>query len=593
MKELMSGNEAIARGAYEAGVHFAAAYPGTPSTEIIENCAQYKEIRSEWATNEKVAMETAIGASIAGGRALSAMKMVGVNVAADPLFTYAYMGVNGGFVFVSADDPSMFSSQNEQDNRNFAPFARIAMLEPSDPQECLDMTKAGFEISEEYNTTVMIRTTTRVNHGQSLVELGERKEVPLKHYDRAMGQTRFDAVPALSKKLRVQLEDRLEKLREYSEKSDFNFEIDNGSKTGVISSGVAYTYAREVFGKTVNYLKLGITYPLPAKKIQAFADKVDKLYVIEELDPYIENELKKLGIKCIGKDILPAIGELSTAIIKEKILGEVEEEIDIPKDKLVPRPPTLCAGCPHRGFFYELGKVKNIMITSDIGCYGLGGAAPLNAKDTCICMGGGVGTGHGAQYIMDKKGEGGRAFSIMGDSTFFHTGINGVINAAYNKSTEVICILDNRITAMTGHQDNPGTGFTAGGEATEEIDIETLVRAFGIDRVRTINPHKLDEVKDALKWAGEKNELTVLITRYPCALKKYSEEDIGEFGPLKNKFYVNTDTCIGCKKCTKTGCPAIHFRTTEKKSSINPDMCVGCSVCSQVCPVKAILPLEK
>lgn len=593
MKQLMPGNEAIARGAYEAGLDYASAYPGTPSTEIIEYLQQYQEVRAEWATNEKVAMETAIGASIAGGRSMAAMKMVGVNVAADPLFTYAYMGVNGGFMFVSADDPGMFSSQNEQDNRYYAKFAKIAMLEPSDPQECKDMAKSSFDISEKYNVTVMLRTTTRVNHGQSLVELGERKEVPLKHYDRKMGQSRFDAVPALSRKLRVELEQRLAALEEYSENSEFNFEIWNNSKVGVISSGVAYTYAREVFGDTVNYLKLGFTHPLPKKKMKAFADKVETLYVIEELEPYIEEELQRMGVKCIGKELLPSIGELSTTILKEKILGEKEELIDYDKEKLVPRPPTLCAGCPHRGFFYELGKIKNVVITSDIGCYGLGGSPPLNAKDTCICMGGGVGTGYGAQYILNKKDEGGRAISIMGDSTFFHTGMNGVVNAIYNKSNEIICILDNRTTAMTGHQDNPGTGFVAHGGPTEIIDIESVVRAFGIKNVKTINPHKLDEVKESLKWAMDLDELSVIITRYPCALKKYSEADVEEFGPLINKYYVDKEICIGCKKCTKTGCPAIHFQVEEKKSSINPDQCVGCSVCSQVCPVDAIQLLSK
>lgn len=591
MKQLLSGNEAIARGAYEAGLHYASAYPGTPSTEIVEVLQKYPEIRAEWATNEKVAMETAIGASIVGGRSLAAMKMVGVNVAADPLFTYAYMGVNGGFVFVSADDPGMFSSQNEQDNRHYAKFAKIAMLEPSDPQECKDMTKAAFDISEKYNTTVMVRTTTRVNHGQSLVDLGERKEVAFKDYDRNMGQTRFDAVPALSRKLRVELEARLKVLEEYSENSEFNFEIWNDSKIGVITSGVSYTYAREVFSDSVNYLKLGFTHPLPKKKMKAFADKVETLYVIEELDPYLEDELRSLGVECIGEELLPNIGELSTAILKEKILGEKEEIISFDKEMLVPRPPTLCAGCPHRGFFYELGRIKNIVITSDIGCYGLGGSAPLKAKDTCICMGGGVGTGHGAQYILNQKGEGGRAVAIMGDSTFFHTGMNGVANALYNKSNEIICILDNRTTAMTGHQDNPGTGFVAHGEPTEIIDIEDVVRAFGINNVKTINPHQLTEVKDTLKWAMDLDEPSVIITRYPCALKKYSEQDVNEFGPLTDKYFVDKETCIGCRKCTQTGCPAIHFKLDEKKSSINPDQCVGCSVCSQVCPVNAIQTL--
>ncbi len=453
------------------------------------------------------------------------------------------------------------------------------------------MAKASFELSEKYNTTIMLRTTTRVNHGKSLVELGERQEVPLKYYDRKMGLSRFDAVPALSRKLRVDLEARLAALEEYSENSEFNYEIWNDSKIGIITSGVSFTYAREVFGNSVNYLKLGFTHPLPKKKMKAFAEKVDTLYVIEELEPYLEDELKILGVKAIGKEVIPNIGELSTAIIKEKILGEKDEIINFNDELLVARPPTLCAGCPHRGFFYVLGKMKNLMITSDIGCYGLGGSPPLSAKDTCICMGGGVGTGHGAQYIMNKKGQGGRAVAIMGDSTFFHTGINGIINAIYNKSNEVICILDNRVTAMTGHQNNPGSGYVAHGEPTQMMDIEKIVRSFGLENVKTINPHDLDEVKESLQWALDLKDTAVIVTRYPCAIKKYSKEDLEEFGPLNRRYFVDQEKCIGCKKCTKTGCPAIHFQLNINKSSINPEECVGCSVCAQVCPVAAIQKL--
>ncbi|MGI6143213.1 MAG: indolepyruvate ferredoxin oxidoreductase subunit alpha [bacterium] len=593
MKVLMTGNEAIARGAYEGGVNFAAAYPGTPSTEIIENLKQYKkEIQVEWAANEKVAMETALGASIAGGRSLAAMKMVGVNVAADPLFTYAYMGVNGGFVFVSADDPGMHSSQNEQDNRHYAEFAKIAMLEPSSSQECKDMVKAAFDISELYNTAVMIRTTTRVNHGKSLVELGDRVEVKLKPYDRKMGLSRFDALPALSRKLRVELEDRLARLREYSEICEFNFVEWNTEKVGIITSGISYAYAKEVFGEKASYLKLGFTYPLPMNKIRDFANKVETLYVIEELEPFLENHIVAAGIKCIGKDKLPVIGELFPELIAERLLDKKYERIEFDRDKLVPRPPTLCAGCPHRGLFYELGKIKNIMIASDIGCYGLSGSAPLNAKDTCICMGGSAGTGHGAQRIFDLKGEGKRVVAVMGDSTFFHTGMNGLLNALYNKSNLITCILDNRTTAMTGHQDHPGTGISASGDITQEVNIEEVVRAFGCDNVRTINPHQLNEVKDTIKWALDLDEPSVIITRYPCAMKKYSDADLKEFGPLSNKCFVDEEKCIGCKKCTKTGCPAIYFKPSEGKASINSAMCVGCTVCSQVCPTNAIMVKE-
>ena len=593
MKVLMTGNEAIARGAYEGGVNFAAAYPGTPSTEIIENLSKYKdEVQVEWAVNEKVAMETAIGASIAGGRSLAAMKMVGVNVAADPLFTYAYMGVNGGFVFVSADDPGMYSSQNEQDNRYYAEFAKIAMLEPSSSQECKDMARAAFEISEKYNTPVMIRTTTRVNHGKSMVELGDRVEAELKPYDRKMGLARFDAIPAVSRRLRVELEDRLSKLREFSETCEFNFVEWNTDEIGIITSGVAYVYAKEVFGNKASYLKLGFTHPLPMNKIRDFAGKVKTLYVIEELEPYLERHLREAGIECIGKEKLPSIGELLPEIIAEKLLGRKNETIEFNREKLVPRPPTLCAGCPHRGFSYEIGKIKNIMIASDIGCYGLGGSAPLYAKDTCVCMGASAGTGHGAQRIFDLKGEGTRVVAVMGDSTFFHTGLNGVLNAIYNKSNLITCVLDNRITAMTGHQDHPGTGFTASGDVTQEVSIEDVVRAFGCNNVRTINPHHLNEVRDAIKWALELDEPSVIVARYPCAVKKYTEADLKEFGPLTQKCYVDEEKCIGCKRCTKTGCPAIHFKPAKKKSSINEAMCVGCTVCAQVCPVKAIMVKE-
>lgn len=593
MKMLLTGNEAIARGAYEAGIHFASAYPGTPSTEIIENLSKYEEVRSEWSTNEKTAVESAIGASIAGGRALSAMKMVGVNVAADPLFTYTTMQVNGGFVFVSADDPSMFSSQNEQDNRNYARHMKCAMLEPSDPVECYQMSKEMFDISEELGQMVMLRTTTRVNHGKSLVEVGERKEVEIKPYDRELGQKRFDAVPAKARGYRIEHEQRIAKMLEYSENCKWNFEEMNTDEVGVITSGVSYTYAKEVFGDSVSYLKLGFTYPLPKNKMKNFASKVKKIYVIEELDPYLEEECQRIGIEVVGKELLPKIGELSTSILREKILGEKVEVIDYNKEKIVARPPVLCAGCPHRGFFYELGKKKNVMAVGDIGCYALGGTPPLNAKDTAICMGSAVSSGAGSAYIHELAGRDMKTFGIIGDSTFFHTGMNGVINAIYNKSNVVGVILDNRITAMTGHQDNPGTGFNAMGEVTEVMDIEKILRALGAENVRTINPHKLDDVKETLDWAIEAEGPTFIITRYPCALKKYSEMDLEEFGGLVDQFYVDEEVCIGCKKCTKTGCPAIFFQTDKKKSSINPAMCVGCSVCSQVCPVGAIKKVEK
>lgn len=588
MKKLMTGNEAIAQGAWEGGLNFASAYPGTPSTEIIENLEKYNNLQAEWAPNEKVAVEAAIGASIAGGRALAAMKNVGVNVSADPIFTYAYMGVNGGFVVVSADDPGMFSSQNEQDNRHYARFAKIGLLEPSDSQEARDMAKASFALSEKLNSTIMLRTTTRVCHGKSLVEVGEREEAELKDFDRKTGLMRFDAVPSVSKRLRVELEERLKVMADYSEQSQYNFEVNHGSPIGVITSGVAYAYCQEVFKDTVDYLKLGFTNPLPMKKIKAFAERHETTYVIEEVEPFIEEQMKAAGIRCIGKAVLPVMGEYSTRLLEERILGKTTPKFEFNRELLVPRPPTLCAGCPHRGFFYELGKIKNITINSDIGCYGLGGAEPLNAKDTCVCMGASAGTGHGFQRILDLKGKGTRAVAVMGDSTFFHSGMNGVLNILYNQSNTITCILDNRITAMTGQQENPGTGFTAHGEVSHIVSIEDVVRAFGAKHVTTINPHDLGEVKAAMKSALALEEPSVIITRYPCALKQYSPADMEEFGPLTKKFQVDEDVCIGCMKCTKTGCPAIHFQSDKRKSSINPAQCVGCSVCSQVCPVKAI-----
>lgn len=587
-KKLITGNEAVARGAYEAGISYASAYPGTPSTEILENISLYKEdIVSEWAPNEKVAVETAIGASIAGARSLAAMKMVGVNVAADPLFTYAYMGVNGALILISADDPGMASSQNEQDNRHYAKFAKIAMIEPSDSQECKDMIKAAVEISEKYDTTILFRMTQRICHSKSLVEFGEKQDATIKDYVR--NNSKFDAVPAVSKVLRVKLEERLKKLEEFSNETELNFIEYYDKKIGIVTSGVSYQYSKEVFGENASYLKLGFTYPLPIKKIKEFASQVEILYVIEELEPYMEEQIKANGISCVGKDKIPAIGELNADIIAKSLLGTEKELIESANEKVVNRPPTLCSGCPHRGFFYELGKFKNVLMSGDIGCYGLGGSEPLKGKDTCICMGGSAGVAHGAQKAFDKFGKDMRTVSTMGDSTFFHTGINGLINTLYNKGNTVTCILDNRTTGMTGHQENPGTGFTLQGDVTEEISIEPVVRALGCNNVRTINPHNLNEVKETLKWAFSLEEPSVIITRYPCALKKYTKADIEEFGILGDKYYVNKELCIGCKFCIKTGCPAIRFISDEKKSSINDSQCVGCSVCSQVCPKQAII----
>jgi indolepyruvate ferredoxin oxidoreductase alpha subunit len=587
MKKLLTGNEAVALGAYEAGVHFAAAYPGTPSTEILENIAAHKkEIIAEWAPNEKVALEAALGASIAGARSLAAMKHVGLNVAADPFFTIGYTGVNGGMVLITADDPGLHSSQNEQDNRYYARHAKVAMVEPSNSQEAKDMVIKAMEISEKFDTLVLMRMTTRVCHSKSLVEVGERKEVPIKPYKKDL--QKYYTAPAVAKQLHVKVEKRLKELEKFSNETDLNYIEWNDKKIGVVSSGVAYEYAKEVFGKDASYLKLGFTYPLPMEKIKKFAKEVEVLYVVEELDPYLETQIKAAGIDCIGKDKIPNIWELDPEIVAASLLEEEKPTIEYDKSVVVNRPPTLCAGCPHRGFFYALSKRKNAMITGDIGCYTLGGAAPLNAMDTTICMGASVSLGHGAKKIFDKYNEGMRVVSVIGDSTFFHSGMTSLLDVTYNKGNTITCILDNRVTAMTGHQDNPGTGYTLQGDTTKIADIPTIVKALGIENVRTVNPLKLDELNDAFDWAFELDEPSVIISRWPCALKKLSEYDKEEFEPTTGKCEVDKEKCIGCRMCVNTGCPAIQFIKSEKKAEIVPMQCIGCGLCMQVCPKNAI-----
>lgn len=589
MKLLMTGNEAIARGAYEAGVRFASAYPGTPSTEILENVATYKEdIVAEWATNEKVALEAAIGGSIAGARTMASMKHVGVNVAADPLFTFSYTGVNGGMVLITADEPGMHSSQNEQDNRNYAKFAKIAMFEPSTSQEAKDMLKEAFEISEKYDTPVLFRVTTRLCHSKGIVECSDRVEVPIKEYIK--NPKKNLTVPAHARVRRVEIDDRMSKLLEYSNNTHLNnYEI-NDTKIGIVASGMCYTYAKEVFKDNASYMKLGFTNPLPMEKIKEFASKVDNVYVIEENDPFIEEQLKANNIKCHGKDIFPSYGELTPDVIRKSVFGKTNDTIDYNKDLVVNRPPGLCAGCPHRGFFYELGKRKNVMVTGDIGCYTLGFAPPYNAMDTTICMGASLSSGHGAQKVFNmKENNKMRVVGVLGDSTFFHTGINSLLDVVYNKGNSISVILDNRITGMTGHQQNPGTGYTLQGDVTSEVNIEELVKACGVKHIRTINPNNLSQVKETLDWAFNLEEPSVIITRWPCALKKFSRQDIEEFNnPFTSKCSIDTDKCIGCKLCMKTGCPAISFKSEEKLVCIDKNQCLGCEVCSQVCPKDAI-----
>ena len=521
-------------------------------------------------------------------RALSAQKHVGLNVASDPLFTFAYMGVNAGMVAVTADDPGMHSSQNEQDNRNYAKFAKIPMFSPSDSQETYDMIKEAYDLSEDYDTMVLFHMTTRVCHSKSLVATsGERIEKAQVPYVRNL--PKFDAVPAVSKQLRIKMVDKEKKLREYSENTKYNFIEYNDKKIGIVTNGVSYQYAKEVFGDNASYCKLGFINPLPIDKIRDFASNVDILYVIEELDPYIEEQLKANGIECIGKEKIPAIDELNPDIIAKNLLGLEREVIEYNKDLVVPRPPVLCAGCPHRPFFYELGKRKNTVVSGDIGCYGLSNSKPLNAKDYCICMGSSFSVGHGAAKVFEKYGDNKRVVGVNGDSTFFHTGINALTDMLYNKSNVISVILDNRTTGMTGHQENPGTGYTLQGEIAHVVDIEAVCIALGAKNIRTINPMILSEVNEALDWAYSiENEPVVIVTKWPCAIKKFTELDKAEFDLNQIPCEVDHEKCIGCKKCLKTGCPALSFDKTTKKVTIDQGQCNGCMVCAQVCPTEAI-----
>ena len=585
MKVIMTGNEAVARGAYEAGLVFASAYPGTPSTEILETLSQYKdELYSEWAPNEKVALEAAIGASVAGVRSMAAMKHVGVNVAADPLFTFAYTGVTGGCVLVSADDPGMHSSQNEQDNRNYATAARLLMLEPSDSQEAKDFMMLGLELSEKFNTPVLLRMTTRVCHSKSLVEIGERKEVAPVPYNKNI--KKFVATPANGKVMRADMVGRINDVRKYACTAEINKPEYNGTKVGVVSSGIAYQYAREVFGDDASYLKLGMTFPMPTELLKEFASKVDKVYVVEEMDPYIENHLKMAGIECTGKEIIPEFDELNVDIVHEAVTGEKADTIEVEKEAVL-RPPTLCAGCPHRGFFYTLSKKKNVIITGDIGCYTLGSAPPLSALDTCFCMGGSISTGHGASKALERIGSDMKVVSVLGDSTFFHSGVTSLMDAVYNKGTNVSVILDNRITGMTGHQENPGSGYTLMGDPATEVDIPALCVALGMkkENIYIVNPNVLSEVDKALDDALAKDEPTVIISKWPCILKKYSQEDKDNFDLSPKKCVVDQEKCKKCKVCVGVACPAIR---AGENVEIDAASCTGCGVCAQACPFDAI-----
>ena len=588
----MSGNEAIARGAYECGVSFASGYPGTPSTEILEAYSRYQGVYAEWSPNEKVALEVGIGAALAGARALVTMKHVGVNVAADPLFTISYAGTNGGLVIVTADDPSMHSSQNEQDNRNYAKFAKIPMLEPADSQEAKEYVKLAFDMSVHFDTPVFLRSTTRVSHSQSVVELEERIEGEDKtgifH-----NPAKYVMVPARARVRRVEVEKRMIEIGKFAESFPENKMELNNTSVGIITSGMSYNYAKDVF-PDYSYLKLGMVYPLPVKLIREFASKVKKLYVVEELDPFFEEAIKAMGIEVVGKDIFPYTGEFDPGIISHSITGISAETVTLPALSLPQRPPNLCPGCPHRGLFYVLGKL-DVFVAGDIGCYTLSFMKPLEGMDSTICMGASIGMAHGMSKALKEKGRG-KVVGVIGDSTFIHSGITSLLNMAYNKGNSVIVISDNSTTAMTGLQEHAATGRTLQGEVTRKLDFALLAKAVGIENVRIIDAYDIKNTKKVMKEELAKDAPSLVISRGACVLLKKKQKGT----PVK-PFTVDPDKCIGCKMCLGLGCPAIlwkrfkdvddSYKKTKKQegiSSINTFLCTGCTLCQQVCKSGAI-----
>ncbi|MEN6298394.1 MAG: indolepyruvate ferredoxin oxidoreductase subunit alpha [Anaerolineaceae bacterium] len=590
MIQLLSGNEAVARGAWEAGVAVASAYPGTPSTEILETLARFPNVYAEWAPNEKVAVDVAVGAAYAGKRALAAMKHVGLNVAADALMYAAMTGMEAGLVIVSADDPAMHSSQNEQDNRTLAKFARIPCLEPSDSQEAKDLTIAAFGLSERFDTPVMLRPTTRICHSTSSVELGERIDASLlktlQQFPR--NPTKYVMVPGNAIKRHPIIEQRILDIAKFAENFPYN-RIEEGDKSlGIITAGVAYQYAREVFPHA-SVLHLGMTWPLPKELVRKFATSVDRLIVIEELDPFIEEGVRLMGIPVEGKSIFPLIGELDPGVVRESAIraGLLPEESRPPMIKvdvgvLPARPPVLCPGCPHRSTFYILNKLK-VPVNGDIGCYSLALVPPLSAIHTCGCMGASIGVAHGAMKANYNE----RHVAVLGDSTFFHTGIPALINVVYNQSPVVTVIMDNRTTGMTGHQDNPSTGRTLQGKETTQVEIESLVRAMGVKHVKTIEAFQVEEIEKTLKEYIKLDEPSVLITREPCALLPEGRK---RWVPLE----VISEKCNGCSLCFRIGCPAIlksdelDERLQRPKALIDSGLCTGCEICAQLCPRDAI-----
>ena len=575
MKKLLTGNEAIARGAWEAGVVVCTAYPGTPSTQITEHAAEYDEMYAEWSPNEKVALEVGGGAAIAGGRAMVAMKHVGVNVAADPLFTLAYTGVNAGLLLVAADDPGMHSSQNEQDSRHFGRAAKIPVLEPADSQEAKDFTKLAFDLSENFDTPVMLRITTRIAHSQTMVKLAERQQIGLKKYEK--NAMKYVMIPAYARRRHIEVESRLDQLQEYSETASINHIEWKDTKIGIITSGVTYQYVRETM-KDASILKLGMTFPLPRKLITEFAEQVDKLYVIEELDPFIEDYVKSWGIEVHGKDTFSVMGEILPETIIERMgLSPVNNiSNNIVDSNLPPRPPVMCPGCPHRGLFYVLNKLKTT-VAGDIGCYTLGSLAPLNAMDTTICMGASIGNAMGMEKARGKDFAR-NLVAVIGDSTFIHSGITGLINVVYNKATTTTVILDNRTTGMTGHQENPTTGLTIKQEPIKEVNLELLSKAIGVERVVVVDPFQLERLEQVLKEEMAAEEPSVVITRRICALID-KEMDT-------TPCVVSEDACTGCMRCMKLACPCIVKE--GKKVKINISQCVGCELCVTVCTSGAI-----
>ncbi len=574
MKKLLLGNEAVARGLWEAGCTFVSSYPGTPSTEITEAAAKYPEIYAEWAPNEKVAMEAAFGASLAGCRSFCGMKHVGLNVAADPLFTIAYTGVNGGMIIAVADDAGMHSSQNEQDSRHYARAAKLPMLEPSDSAEALEFTKLAYDLSENFDTPVIMKMCTRVAHSQSVVEPGERVEPARKPYEK--NGAKYIMMPGNAKRRHPVVEERLRKIAEWAETASVNrVEPGKDRKMGIITSSTSYQYVKEACGDTYPVLKLGMIWPLPEKKITEFAKSVDLLVVVEELDSFIENYCRNLGLACAGKANFPCIDELSQNKVAAQLTHEDRAGVRL-DEAIPPRPPVMCAGCPHRGLFYTLKK-NNLTVLGDIGCYTLGAVAPLGAMDSTICMGASVSGLHGFNKVGGGESEG-RTVAVIGDSTFMHSGVTGLINMAYNESNSTVIILDNSITGMTGHQQNPTTGYNLKGDPCAKINLESLCRAVGIHRVRVVDPYDLAACDAAVKEELAAKEPSVIISRRPCALLKYVKHP----GPIAS----DPDKCVGCRSCMRIGCPAISI--ADGKAVIDNTLCTGCGVCTQLCKFDAL-----